>query len=110
MSRWADAFAALSGCADTLDTIRHSDEGTPELSQSVNSVEAPLTADATDTGATPYPVESERAAIIQHAGDIPQEWAEGFARLDPNHPPGDVPLRRWQRFVDDVGLFLDSGF
>jgi len=21
-----------------------------------------------------------------------------------------VPLRRWQRFVDDVGLFLDSPF
>ena len=32
---------------------------------------------------------------------------EGFARLDPDRPPADVPPSRWQRFVDDVGLFLD---
>ena len=25
-------------------------------------------------------------------------------------PTGDVPLHRWRRFVDDVGLFLDSSF
>ena len=25
-------------------------------------------------------------------------------------PPADVPLRRWQQFIDDVGRFLDSGF
>ena len=34
---------------------------------------------------------------------FPRAWAEGFARLDPDRPPGDVPLKRWQRFVDDVG-------
>jgi hypothetical protein len=51
--------------------------------------------------------EEERAAIVEHEGKIPREWAEGFARLDPNRPPGDVPLSRWQRFVDDAGLFLD---
>ena len=45
-----------------------------------------------------------------HDGKIPRAWAEGFARLHPDHPPGEVPLRRWQRFVDDVGLFLDSPF
>jgi hypothetical protein len=54
--------------------------------------------------------EAERAAIIEHDGKIPREWAEGFARLDPDRPPGDVPLKRWQRFVDDVGLFLDGSF
>jgi len=51
--------------------------------------------------------EKERAAIIEHDGGIPRAWAEGFARLDPDHPPGNVPLHRWQRFVGDVGLFLD---
>jgi hypothetical protein len=51
--------------------------------------------------------EAERAAIVQFEGSIPRDWAEGFARLVPDRPPGDVPLRRWQRFVDDVGLFLD---
>ena len=35
---------------------------------------------------------------------------EGFARLDPNRPPGDVPPKRWVRFIDDIGLFLDDGF
>ncbi len=48
--------------------------------------------------------EAERAAN----GRIPRAWAEGFARLDPDRPPGDVPPRRWQRFVDDAGLFIES--
>jgi hypothetical protein len=54
--------------------------------------------------------EEERVAIIEHDGKIPPAWAEGFARLHPDRPPGDVPLRRWQLFVDDVGCFLDSDF
>jgi hypothetical protein len=54
--------------------------------------------------------EDERAAIVEHDGGIPRAWAEGFARLDPDRPPGDVPLRRWKRFIDDVGRFLDSPF
>jgi hypothetical protein len=52
-------------------------------------------------------VQNERAAIVEHDGGIPRAWAEGFARLDPDRPPGDVPPTRWQRFVDDVGIFLD---
>jgi hypothetical protein len=40
MSRWADAFAALSGGSDTLDTQRHSEVSSSILSQSVNSVTA----------------------------------------------------------------------
>jgi hypothetical protein len=51
-------------------------------------------------------VEQGRAAIVEYDGNIPHPWAEGFARLDPDRPPGDVPPRRWLRFVDDVGLFL----
>jgi hypothetical protein len=54
--------------------------------------------------------EEERAAIVERDGGTPRSWAEGFARLDPNRPPGDVPLKRWLRFVDDVGLFLDNPF
>jgi hypothetical protein len=52
----------------------------------------------------------DRAAIVEYDGNIPRQWAEGFARLNPDHPPAGVPLKRWQRFVDDVGLFLDSPF
>jgi hypothetical protein len=54
--------------------------------------------------------EEERAAIIEHDGSVPRAWAEGFVRLDPHHPPGDVPPRRWFQFVDDTGRFLDSAF
>jgi hypothetical protein len=54
--------------------------------------------------------EAERAAIVEHDGNVPRAWAEGYSRLDPDRPAGDVPLSRWQRFVDDVGRFLDSPF
>jgi hypothetical protein len=54
--------------------------------------------------------QEERAAIIEHDGRAPRAWAEGFARLDLNDPPGDVPLRRWLRFIDDCGRFLDGGW
>jgi len=53
----------------------------------------------------------ERAAIAK--GDVaggPRAWAEALARLDPATPPGDVPLRRWQQFIDDCGRFLDHGW
>jgi hypothetical protein len=54
--------------------------------------------------------QKERAAIVEYDSNVPREWAEGSARLDPDRPPSDVPVKRWQRFVDDVGLFLDSPF
>ena len=41
---------------------------------------------------------------------VPAEWLAGCARLDPARPSADVPLRRWQQFIDDVGRFLDNGF
>ena len=40
MSRWADTFARLSSGSDTLDTMRHSGNTPPTVSQSVNSVTA----------------------------------------------------------------------
>jgi hypothetical protein len=52
--------------------------------------------------------EEERAANIHHGAGTPHAWREGYARLHPDCPPGDVPLRRWQTFVDDCGRFLDS--
>jgi hypothetical protein len=54
--------------------------------------------------------EEERAAIVEHDGKIPRSWAEGFARLHPDRPPGDVPVKRWTQFINDVGRFLDSSF
>jgi len=60
-------------------------------------------------GAVISEADAERAAIIEYDGAVPREWAEGFARLDPDRPPADVPPRRWLQFVNDVGRFLDSG-
>jgi hypothetical protein len=54
--------------------------------------------------------EAERVAIVEYDGGLTHAWAEGFARLDPNRPPRDVPAKRWPRFVDDIGRFLDSPF
>jgi hypothetical protein len=54
--------------------------------------------------------EEERVAIGEYDGGIPRAWAEGFGRLHPDRPPGDVPPKRWQRFVDDAGQFLESPF
>lgn len=117
MSRWAETFAALSGGSDTLDTKRHSEVSHSTLSQSVNSVTAapgasePTIPSAADCALAAWgAAKEERAAIVEHDGAIPRAWAEEFARLDPDRPPGDVPQRRWQRFVDDMGRFLDSPF
>jgi len=52
----------------------------------------------------------ERAAIIEYDGGGSRTWAEALAQLDPANPPVDVPLARWQQFVDDCGRFLDLGW
>jgi hypothetical protein len=36
--------------------------------------------------------------------------ADALARLDPANPPRDVPLPRWQLFIDDCGHFLRLGW
>jgi hypothetical protein len=117
MSRWAEMFAALSGGSDTVDTLRHNAEPASTLSHSVNSVAgppepspAPPLPAAERAFATWREAEEERAAIVEHGAGVPRAWAEGFARLDPDRPPGDVPLKRWRLFVDDVGLFLAHPF
>ena len=53
---------------------------------------------------------AERAVIVEHDGRILREWAEGYARLDPDRSPGDVPPRSWRQFIDDTRLFLNGGF
>ena len=54
--------------------------------------------------------EDERAAIAEHDGGAPRAWAEALARLDPAQPPRDLPPKRWVRFLDDCGRFLDGGW
>jgi hypothetical protein len=112
MSRWADAFATLSRGYDTSDRLRHI--GTPlpnplpichdvsDVSCLSPSRERPARTPAGE--AVEYnpgesapafgEAEKERAAIIEYDGTTPRAWAEGFARLDPDRPPSNVPPRR----------------
>lgn len=53
---------------------------------------------------------AERAAIVEYEAGIPRTWAEGFARLAEMLCPPSIPPRRWRRFVDDAGRFLDRGW
>ena len=55
-------------------------------------------------------LEEERAAITEFDGGARRPWAEALARLDPTNPPSDVPLARWQQFIDDCGRFFDLGW
>jgi hypothetical protein len=37
------------------------------------------------------------------------EWHEGIALLHPDHPPLDVPAKRWRLFIDDARRLLGDG-
>jgi hypothetical protein len=49
-------------------------------------------------------------ALVKYAAGDPKGWAQGFAQLDRDRPPGDVPPARWRVFIEDVGRFLGSDF
>jgi hypothetical protein len=55
-------------------------------------------------------VQNERAAFVEYGARVPLAWAEAFARLDPNRPPGAVPRKQWLQYIDDCGRFLDDGW
>ena len=52
-----------------------------------------LNQDAQGKDATPQP-------------QLPIDWVDGVARLDPDRPPSDVPRHRWRQFVEDCNKFL----
>ena len=105
-------LAGLAGLAGATSNIENRADASAEENQDWKGTAAKVAKPAKVFASIPAPswgeVEQERAAIVEFDGGIPSAWAEGFARLDPDRPPGDVPLRRWQRFIDDVGRFLDS--
>ena len=49
-------------------------------------------------------------ASVEHGIDTPRDWGEGFAGLDPDRAPANVPAVSWRTFVDDVRRFLDGGW
>ena len=122
MNRWRQRLAelhddtdeqrsALSRAVHIVQNVQNPavDPASEHFEQFEQRKEPPGTPLAQDHAlATWGEAEEERAAIVEYDGKIPREWAEGFARLDPDQPPADVPLKRWQRFIDDIGLFLDG--
>jgi len=111
------ATGGLRGIDNHISGVTRVTDVTPQTEEACDQSCRPPER-ASDDGPTSYAVGTavdpaeleERAAIVQYEGDIPREWAEGFARLDPDQVPGDVPPRRWALFVDDVGRFLDGPF
>jgi hypothetical protein len=118
VNRWHQRLAELHGDGTEppgdVQNVQNVQNPAPsplfEHFEQIEQPTEPPTMSADPVPATWSEAEEERAAIVEHDGGVPRAWAEGFALLDPNRPPGDVPLKRWQRFVDDVGLFLDSPF
>lgn len=111
MNRWRVRLAELQGDAFAppahVQNVQYVQKLSPSehFEQIEQRSEAPTTQDDTWADAN-----EEWAAIIEYDGGVPRAWAEGFARLDPNKPPADVPPHRWLRFIDDCGRFLDAGW
>jgi len=126
MSRWAEMFTALSRGVDTADTNdttqpERGRRGVVSLVSAVSTAPPPKMrrrgsprgclpdttfATAHRSGARP----SKSAPQLPNTTATSRASAEGFARLDPDRPPGRTPPRRWRRFVDDIAHFLDSPF
>jgi hypothetical protein len=113
MNRWRSRLAELRGDMGTLTIVQNvqivqnpscnpTSERFERFERRAEMVQAASNANVGSDA------EEERAAIVEHDGGAPRAWAEALARLDPNKPPGDVPPRRWLRFIDDCGRFLDT--
>jgi hypothetical protein len=60
-----------------------------------------VTTDAASQGQPVAKWEFQREVKRGTVSLSPDGRAEALARLDANRPPGDVPPRRWLRFIDD---------
>ncbi len=98
---------ALAHLVIARDTRRDAARDSPSrpAMQTERSPEAVSTGET--AAATWGEAEDKRAVIVEYGGAVPREWAEGFARLDPDKAPSDVPPQRWRRFIDDTCAFLD---
>jgi len=127
MSRWAEAFAALSRDVDTVDTSRQIGERPPTVSQFVHSVTAvapaaeACVARAWIDGLARLHLDCPLADVppgrwqnllddttAEHDGKIPRTWAEGFATLSSMPPPVGFSSERWQRVINGAGIFVDQ--
>lgn len=73
--------------------------GTVGTVGTVGTADRPVRLDHADVG--------ERAAYVEHEGNVPNTYVEEFARLQQACPAG-VPQARWWQFINDGGMFLDQ--
>lgn len=50
----------------------------------------------------------ERAAILEYEANLPRAWAEHFARIEQDGPPGDFSPTRWEAALDGALVFADQ--
>ena len=98
MSRWSKAFAAFSGGSDTLDTVGHSGDQHPTVSQSVDSVTATLAPYVTRMAAAPGAAvrgefKPEHKAVVQDDGATCTLWQ--CSRCSAHPPPVFAIVRLW---------------
>jgi hypothetical protein len=128
MSRWADAFAALSRAPDTLDTVRHNGGSPARVSHCVHSVTAPPAgAGAVETPAEEAPeckvcesaaswseAEAETTPVTLLAPRFGQDSAEGEPAYDQPSPARRGVVRhlegRFEHFCAVCGAWGAFGF
>lgn len=54
------------------------------------------------------PPREQRAGVIERDGDIPREWAEGFAYMLTMRRSTGFGISRWEELLDDAGRFIDT--
>jgi len=50
----------------------------------------------------------ERAAIMEHDGQLPREWADTFGAISLSPAPGDFDPDRWRDILDGMLRFCDE--
>jgi len=115
---------ARSGLAPCASAPVHSDGGAagktpPKLSNTLKGAAPSVAASARNTNQHIPPGREdaaailrdryeERAAILEYEANLPRAWAEHFARLEQDGPPGDFSPTRWQAALDGALAFLDQ--
>jgi hypothetical protein len=49
-------------------------------------------------------------APVEHRANAPEDWAEGFARLNVTRPSRGFTHAEWEQLLDDGGRFLEDGW
>ena len=94
MNRWRARLVELQSDSNALSAH-------VQNVQIVQKSQSPLTSEHIEQ------IEQQRELVTAAQGDT---WAEALARLDPANPPTDVPLARWQRFIEDCESFRRLGW